>query len=80
MLWAVSFKENGKMFIFIIVHDKIVCSKGVSVPREDKLWIIKSDLQQEQNTFTVVGFEVLTAVVMKIAIIWDTGPCSMYIN
>jgi hypothetical protein len=49
-------------------------------PREDKLRIIKSDLQQEQNTFTVVGFEVLTVVVMRIAIFWDIAPCSPYIN
>jgi hypothetical protein len=27
-----------------------------------------------------VGFEVLTAVVMNVAIVWDIAPCSPYVN
>jgi hypothetical protein len=30
--------------------------------------------------FLIVGFEVLAAVVMKIAIFWDTVPCISYMN
>lgn len=36
-LWAVNLEENGKMFVFSILHDKIVYSKGVSVPKEYSL-------------------------------------------
>jgi hypothetical protein len=32
------------------------------------------------NEFTMVGFEVFAAVVMKIAVFWDTAPCSPYMN
>jgi hypothetical protein len=28
----------------------------------------------------LVGFEVLAAVVMKVAIFWDTGLSSLYVN
>jgi hypothetical protein len=28
----------------------------------------------------VVGFEVLTAVDMNVAIFWDIAPCSTYVN
>jgi hypothetical protein len=28
----------------------------------------------------IVEFEVITAVVMKAAIFWDTVPCSEYVN
>jgi hypothetical protein len=33
-----------------------------------------------QMKFAVVGFEVLTAVVMNVAISWDIAPCSPYVN
>jgi hypothetical protein len=32
------------------------------------------------NSSSLVGFEVLAGVVMKIAIFWDTAPCSPYMN
>jgi hypothetical protein len=27
-----------------------------------------------------VGYEVLTAVIMKLTIFWDTAPCSQYVS
>jgi hypothetical protein len=32
------------------------------------------------NRTVPVGFEVLTAVVIKTAILWDIAPCSPYMN
>jgi predicted membrane protein len=32
---------------------------------------------EEQNERTYVGFEVLTAVVMKSSVFWDITPCSL---
>jgi hypothetical protein len=37
-------------------------------------------LNGTRRSITVVGFEIFTAVVMKIAIFWDTAPCSPYMN
>jgi hypothetical protein len=28
----------------------------------------------------IVGFEVLTAVVMSVSIFWDIAPCSLYVT
>jgi hypothetical protein len=33
-----------------------------------------------QNTQAHIGFEVLTAVVMNVAIFWDMAPCNSYVN
>jgi hypothetical protein len=33
-----------------------------------------------EEIYKFVGFEVLTAVVLKIAIFWDRAPCSPYMN
>jgi hypothetical protein len=33
-----------------------------------------------KNDLKLVGFEVLTAVVMNVAIFWDIAPCSPYVN
>jgi hypothetical protein len=32
------------------------------------------------NVMLFIGFEVPTAVVMKVAILWDIAPCSPYMN
>jgi hypothetical protein len=34
----------------------------------------------ERNVCTVVGFEVITAVVVNVAIFWDIAQCSPYVN
>jgi hypothetical protein len=33
-----------------------------------------------RNVYIVVGFEVFTAIVMKIFIFWDIAPCSPYMS
>jgi hypothetical protein len=33
-----------------------------------------------KRNFSIVGFEVLTSVVMRAAIIWDILACSLYVN
>jgi hypothetical protein len=33
-----------------------------------------------KNVIYIVGFEVLTAVVMNVAIFWDIVPCSPYVK
>jgi hypothetical protein len=35
---------------------------------------------QDKVNLEYVGFEVLTAVVMKITILWDTPSCRQYMN
>jgi hypothetical protein len=37
-------------------------------------------LNGTRRSITAVGFEVFTAVVMKIVIFWDIAPCSPYMN
>jgi hypothetical protein len=32
------------------------------------------------NQLTSIGFEVLTAVVMNVAIFWDIAPSRLYVN
>jgi hypothetical protein len=44
------------------------------------IWLRSLLLAQHVNYFSVTGFEGLTAVVMKVAIIWYIAPCIPYLN
>jgi hypothetical protein len=41
---------------------------------------ISTSAPRSQTPSVYVGFEVLTAVVMNVAIFWDIALCSMYVN
>jgi hypothetical protein len=47
------------------------------------MYIASHNVQETTANKTIignVGFQVLTAVVMIVAIFWDTAPCSPYVN
>jgi hypothetical protein len=39
-----------------------------------------SNLEVEKLFIIYVGIEIMTAVVMNVAIFWDIAPCSPYVN
>jgi hypothetical protein len=58
-----------KLFLFQTLHSCSLCN-----------WPLGCWVSKQINKNWIVGFEVLTVVIMKTAIFWDIAPCSPYTN
>jgi hypothetical protein len=52
----------------------------IKLAHDSFLWWVCGDGEDSSNFVTKVGFEVLTAVVVKLDIFWDIVPCILYVN